>query len=104
MTVPCFSVRELINYIKSCDCEVVSTEFWDEFDRIVFENRVTGHTYFLEYRDKDKYFFSEVVKICGLIKIKPPEEHLHAYYRHKKMDNEPCYCDNGKLFKECHGK
>jgi hypothetical protein len=102
MTVPCLTQSQLLDLVKLNGWEIVSTDFWEKYDRLVLEKNDSIFT--LQCKKSNKYFYLEVVKICHLLKIQPPIEHNHSYYLHRKMYDEPCYCGQEKLFKECHGK
>lgn len=104
MTVPVLSLNEFIDFIKDNGWVISTTDYWEKYNRIIFSKN--GDTY--TFQCKEKYFYVEVVKICGLLGINPPTEHIHSYYQHQRLNEEPCYCDNGKStgikFKDCHGK
>lgn len=103
MTVPVLRQDAFIEHIKKHGWEIVNDRFWEATSRLVFGKG--GKTFV--FTCHDRYFFLEVVKTCQVLDIPSPEDHIHAYYCHKKMDNENCYCDAGKsgmLFKDCHGK
>jgi hypothetical protein len=103
MTVPVLRQDAFIAYIKNHGWEIVEDKFWNETNRLVFGKG--GKTFI--FKCEERYFFIEVVKTCKVLEIPSPDEHIHAYYRHMKMDEEKCYCDQGKstgkLFKDCHG-
>ncbi len=106
MTIPVFSETELIQFIKDNGWNIVSTDYWDEYNRLIFEKSNRTITFQCK-GPKGKYFYPEVVKTCEAFEIKPPSEHIHSYYRHLKKDEDPCYCQRGEegvLFKNCHGK
>lgn len=102
MTVPCLTQDELLDLIKGNGWDIVSTDYWEEYDRLVLEKN--DSIFIFQCKQKKKYFFLEVVKTCKLLKIAPPIEHIHSYYLHKKMYDDECYCGEKKKFKECHGK
>ena len=104
MTVPVFTQGEFIAFIKDNGWIIASTDYWEDHNRLLFEK--DGRT--VVFQCKDKYFYPEVIKTCEIFEIKPPGDHIHAYYRHLRMDNEPCYCElgesEGKKFGDCHGR
>lgn len=100
MTIPCLSQNELVDYIKANGWEIISTDYWEEYNRLIFGKGNKSIT----FQCQDKYFYIAVIKTCKIFEIPAPPEHSHAYYRHMKMDNEPCYCGKELAFKDCHGK
>lgn len=105
MTVPSFSQDELIEYIKSFGWTILEPVYWNDYSRLCFvkdDEMVTLQCM------KSRYYFFNVYRTCKLFNIKCPPEHCQAYYRHMRMDDHPCWCDEGektgKLFKDCHGK
>lgn len=102
MTVPCLTQDELLNLIKGNGWEIASTDYWEEYDRLVLEKN--DSIFIFQCKQKHKYFFLEVVKTCQLMKIPPPEDHIHSYYLYKKKYEDECYCESKKKFKDCHGK
>lgn len=101
MTVPCLTQDELLDLIKGNGWDIVSTDYWEDYDRLVLEKN--DSIFIFQCKQKKKYFFLEVVKTCKLLKISPPVDHIHSYYLHKKMYDDECYCGEKKKFKECHG-
>lgn len=99
MTVPVFSQDEMIQYIKANGWEIVSQEYWDDYNRLIFGKE--GRT--ITFQCANKYFYIAVVKTCRIFKIPPPQEHIHAYYLHMEMQEHLCYCGSEKMFKDCHG-
>ena len=100
MTVPVFSSEELLSLLNENGWVVVANEFWDATNRIIIRKEdavLTIETY-------PKYFYFTVVKICEMTGITPPEEHIHAYYRHLRLNDKKCYCGRDLAFKDCHGK
>lgn len=105
MTVPVFSQEEFIAFIKDNGWEIISTDYWEEYNRLIFGK--DGRTVTFQCKGAEKYFYPEVVKTCKIFEINPPGDHIHSYYRLLKKDEEPCYCENGSTgvkFKDCHGK
>lgn len=106
MTVPVFTEGEFLQFIKDNGWEIVSTDYWDEYNRLIFGK--DGRTVTFQCKGVGgKYFYPEVIKTCQAFDIKPPSEHIHSYYRHLRKDEDPCYCENGEKgikFKDCHGK
>jgi hypothetical protein len=98
MTVPVFTQEEYLSYLKDNGCNVANTDNWNELDTILLEKDGETFTIFLE----KSYFYYTVVIKCQSLNIKPPEDHFHSFCQSFKPD-EPCYCKNGKRFKECHG-
>jgi hypothetical protein len=106
MTVPVFTEGEFIAFLKDNGWNIVSTDYWEEHNRIIFEK--DGRTVTFQCKGGGKYFYPEVVQTCKAFEVNPPTDHIHSYYRHLSKDNDPCYCENGKTngvkFKDCHGK
>jgi hypothetical protein len=106
MTVPVFTHDQFLDYIKSYGWEVKSTEFWNDYNRLILGKNDSIYTF--QCKQSGKYFYLEVVNTCKLLKIPPPEEHIHTYFLHKQLYEEACYCEkgnsNGLKFKDCHGK
>lgn len=104
MTVPYLNQGDLIQLLKDNGWELSNDNFWQEYNRLVFEK--DGVVYV--HQCKSRYLYMEVVEMCKLLVIDPPQEHIHAYYRHLRMNEAACYCDGGKLkglkFKDCCGK
>lgn len=100
MTVPCFTLNQFIDYIKSKGWDNIDDRFWEKENRLVFTKAV--HSYV--FQCKDKYFYPEVVQTCWQLGIDPPDEHSHCYYQHYKMFDQECYCKRGLPFKDCCGK
>jgi hypothetical protein len=104
MTVPYLTQGDFIQLIKDGGWEILNSTFWEDNNRLIFELDSIIFT----FQCKNKYFYLEVVETCKILKIAPPEDHLHAYYRHMRLDEEDCYCPNGQRdhikFKDCHGK
>lgn len=99
MTVPVLSQEQFLELLKKGGCQIISDEFWNDYDTLVLQKDEHIFTLKLE----DKYFYPIVVDKCRSIGIKPPEEHLHSFYQHF-TPNEPCYCGSEQPFKKCHGK
>lgn len=106
MTVPTFTETQFIDYIKDNGWEIASTDYWEEFNRLVFKK--DGRIVVFQCKGGGKYFYPEVIKTCKVFEINPPTEHIHQYYRHMRYDDKECYCEDGKTngtkFKDCHGK
>jgi hypothetical protein len=104
MTIPILSRNELIELIKANGWNIVSTEYWDRYNRLVFgkDGKI------ITFQFVERYFYPSVVKACEIFGFKAPDEFMHAYYLHLKWCDKPCYCvigqETGKLFRECHGK
>lgn len=101
MTVTVMSQKELIAYILKHGWSISSTDYWNDHDIIIFAKNNKTFTFQCE----EKYFYIAVYRTCKVLDIPCPDDVIHSYYRHFKMDDEPCYCGkNETLFKECHGK
>ncbi len=62
MTVPVFTQSQLIEYIKSHGWEVISDEYWEKYDRLIFGKDGKSIT----FQCQDKYFYIAVVKTCEI--------------------------------------
>jgi hypothetical protein len=100
MTVPVFTQDQFIEYIKSNGWEIVSTDYWDEYNRLIFGKDGKSITFQCE----ERYFYIAVVRTCMIFQIPIPEDHNHQFYLHHKMYDDVCYCGTQLAFKECHGK
>jgi len=98
MTVPVLNEDELLAHIKAHGWAVASSDYWNDYSRLVLVKNDALFT----FQCKGKYFYLEVVKICELLKIDFPEDHIRQYYLHHKMDDIKCYCKSELLFKDCH--
>lgn len=75
MTVPTLKFEALLKLLKENGWDVVSNEFWDEYNRIMIKK---GDISFpLQY--KKVYAFTSVVRICKALEIAPPQDHLTCY-------------------------
>jgi hypothetical protein len=100
MTVPVLSQNGLIELIIANGWEVITTVYWNNHDRLIVGKNGEIRT----IQCQKKYFFFTIVKICEHLEFDPPEEFIHAHFRHMKYDERPCYCKTGVPFKDCHGK
>ena len=85
MVVPNFSRKEFFDYLSDHDWDVVSNDYWDEFDVVVFKNMTTGATFTISV--KQTYFYPQIVKICLDLEIPPPEGMLKVYEQHKGLSS-----------------
>jgi len=99
MTVPCLSQAEFFDHLRRFEWRIVSSEFWETHDRVIFgKDDITIPVQLLA-----RYYYPIVYRTCKLFEIPCPPDHLHSYYQHYKA-NDPCHCGSGTIFKECHGK
>jgi hypothetical protein len=70
MTIPYLKSSELIDLLKLNGYEVVSDEFWEKHNRIIFKK--DGETFPLQY--EDVYYYPFVIKICSMLGIESPDE------------------------------
>lgn len=71
MTVPYFTLDQLLAYVKSYGYTVCNNDYWNDFDRIIVENE--EHNFPIQIQDV--YFCHSVCKMCERIGIPPPEDH-----------------------------
>ena len=102
MTVPYFTNDQMIEYMKQNGWELVSSDFWDENNTLIYaKNDALFH---FHYDTTRVYHYTAVVKLCSILKIQPPAEHIRQYYLHHRKQEEVCYCGKPQLFKDCCGK
>lgn len=75
MINPHFHQQEFIDYLTEHGFEIVSTDYWDKYSRIIFKK--DGHTFPLQA--KDVYHFPEVCRICMDFGVNPPPDHKKCY-------------------------
>ncbi len=79
MAVPYFKQQEFIDYLKEQGCEVVNSDYWNEFDRVI----LTKGDISFPLQMQEKYFSPIVVKTCLDLDIKPPPDHLKCWKQWK---------------------
>lgn len=75
MTMPCFNQEELFQFLNRNGYEVISNDFWEEFDIVMVGN---GNSSF-PLTVRQKYFYPTVVIMCQQLGIDPPVEMLKVY-------------------------
>lgn len=86
MTVPAFSMDEFIDYLKSQGCSLISG-FDDEwYDHGFLMMSYEDFTFPLQVRKT--YFYTHTVKLCQLLGIPAPEDHLVVYEQIQKRHNK----------------
>ena len=101
MTVPVLGQTAFIDYIKQNGWEIISSDFFLKYNRIIFGKEDSLYTF--QCSGSAKYFYPEVFQICTLLEIPVPVDHAHSYYLHKGWQNRNCYCEQGLIFSECCG-
>lgn len=81
MTVPVLTQAEFIDYLKEQGCEVVSDEFWNDWDRIMMKK---GDISF-PLQVRESYAFPLVCKVCQSIGVAAPEDHQKCYDQYMEM-------------------
>lgn len=77
MTIPVFTQKEFLAYLKDYGFEPVCADYFDQFDRIILEN--SDKTCNFPIQLAAKYFYPVVVRTCLSLNIPAPEEHLRCY-------------------------
>lgn len=76
MTIPHLSHDEFLEYLKDNGCEVISGDYFDEYNRIILKSK-SEKVIILQYNKT--HYYPKVVKTCLNLGIAPPKEHLTCY-------------------------
>jgi len=80
MTLVSRTFDQLKEILERDGWKLVSTDFFDEYNRIVFAKH--GHSFALPYRRV--YFYPFIVIFLTNLGIEPPADCVHAYQQHQQ--------------------
>jgi len=77
MTIPYFTNQQFLEYLQNHGFSVISSDYFDQYNRIMVENTETGESFPLQYREV--YYYPIVVKTCEQIGIPAPSDFMTCY-------------------------